>query len=160
MDALEYAIRPYQTPNSQGKIIIPSTPGATTARATITWGAKNSVMPKAQTVGTAGCCGERNIEKTRDGDVVRIYGNDDPGDGSGPSYVDVFRTNDMWLGKEQASTCDGPFDQFLSLEFAPFGGLGESRAADGGWVVDNSDDGSQGECQAKFTYNYAGVTGA
>lgn len=160
MDALEYAIRPYQTPNSQGKIIIPSTPGATTARATITWGAKNSVMPKAQVYGGGTCCGEKNVEQKRDGDVIRIFGNDDPGDGSGPSYVDVFRTNDMWLGKSSASTCDGQFDQYLALEFAPFGGLGQSRAADGGWVSDDSGDGSEGGCQAKFEYNYSDVTGA
>jgi hypothetical protein len=112
---LEYAVRPYQTPNSQGKIIIPSTPGSTTQRATITWGAKNSSIPKAGGFNVQ-CCSEHLDELERQGETVRIT---DPNpDSTDASYIDVFRSNQLKLNKKANNNpCDSPLDQYLGAEF-------------------------------------------
>lgn len=121
---LEYAIRPFQSPGSHGKIIIAKTPGATTARATITWGSKTTNLPAATGGVTVQCCSDSLDEQERTGETVRIFGNDDPGDGSGPSFVDVFRANTVKLNKQSVDNCSwGPIDQYLTAEYAPFLGL-------------------------------------
>jgi hypothetical protein len=109
---LEYAVRPFTTPNSQGKIIIPSTPGATTARATITWGA-TGLIPNAQPQGfNVQCCNYQVQEIQRKGQVVRITQPDNT-----DNYVDVFRSNELKHKQTQSNKCDSPLDQMLGLEF-------------------------------------------
>lgn len=115
---LEYAIRPFQSPGSHGKIIIAKTPGATTARATITWGSKTTNLPAATGGVTVQCCSDQLDEQERTGDTLRITGND------GESYIDVFRASSLKLNKKSADTCSwGPIDQYLTAEYAPFLGL-------------------------------------
>ena len=111
---LEYAVRPYQTPNSQGKIIIPSTPGATNQRATITWGSQASNVPQPE-LGkdfTVICCSEELREVNRLGEYVRIYNKDDH-----DQFVDVFRARKLFHTKPKNNPCDSPLDQALGQSF-------------------------------------------
>jgi len=109
---LEYAVRPFATPNSFGKIIIPSTPSAGNQRATITWGSKSTNVPTPeQTSLTVICCTEELTEFDRQGEVLRTTGND------GESYIDWFRANRLKLHKPKNNPCDSPLDQALGQEF-------------------------------------------
>lgn len=138
---LEYAVRPYQTPNSQGKIIIPSTPSATAERATLTWGAQ-ATMPTPTATGGVTCCSDVLDEQSRTGEVVRIYGDAADGD---QSYVDVFRSNTLKLSKKSADQCQGLFDQYLSVEFAPF--------EDPNWQPDTGGEMGDSNCTAQWKLN-------
>lgn len=112
---LEYAVRPYQTPNSQGKIIIPSTPGSSSQRATITWGAKNSAIPSANKGFNVQCCNEQLDEVERQGETVQIPVSQSEVD---TGYVEVFRSNQLKLKKKANNNpCDSPLDQYLGAEF-------------------------------------------
>jgi hypothetical protein len=44
----EYAVRPFQSNDPHGRIIIPSAPAGLDQRATLTWGAKTTVNPSEQ----------------------------------------------------------------------------------------------------------------
>jgi hypothetical protein len=114
---LEYAVRPYQTPNSQGKVIIPSTPGASTQRATITWGAKNSAIPQANKGFNVTCCSEQLEELERQGETAQIPISETQ---QTQGYVEVFRSNQLKLKKksnDSSHPCDSPLDQYLGAEF-------------------------------------------
>lgn len=112
---LEYAVRPYQTPNSQGKIIIPSTPGKATQRATITWGAKNSQVPKADTGFNVQCCNEQLQEMTREYEIAQIPVSQAQVD---QGYVEVARSKVVTLHKKMNNNpCDSPLDTYLGAEF-------------------------------------------
>src|SRR5215475_3050358 len=107
---LEYAVRPYQTPDSHGKIIIPSTPGSTTQRATITWGSKTTNVPQPE-LGkdfTVVCCTEELQEINRLGEYVRIYNPNNH-----DNFVDVFRARELTHTKPKNNPCDSPLDQAL-----------------------------------------------
>jgi hypothetical protein len=95
---LEYIVRPFQAPNAHGTIIIPSTPTPSTEMAILTWGGE-ATLPEVQYIETGFNTRkgrEDFTEKNRDADTVRIYG-EDPGDG--PSYIDVSRSNKLYLDK-------------------------------------------------------------
>jgi hypothetical protein len=113
---LEYAVRPYQTPNSQGKIIIPSTPGSSSQRATITWGAKNSAIPQANKGFNVVCCSEQLDEVEREGEVVQIPITQAQVD---QGHMEVFRANKLKHNKKSNDShpCDSPLDQYLGAEF-------------------------------------------
>src|SRR5215831_17073015 len=72
MPSLEYIVRPFQSPGSQGAVIIPSTPSPTNERATLTWGAKAAVPAVTQGVGFAGCCKESADESNQQYEPVTI----------------------------------------------------------------------------------------
>jgi hypothetical protein len=111
---LEYAVRPYQTPNSQGKIIIPSTPGATTARATITWGA-TGLIPNAQPQGSnVQCCNYKVQELERQGEIAQIPIKQEDID---QGHTSVFRSNTLKLKQQTNNKCDSPLSQALGQEF-------------------------------------------
>jgi len=95
---LEYIVRPFQAPNPHGTIIIPSTTTPSTETAILTWGGE-STLPDVQFIETGFNTrkGREDFdEKNRDAEVVRITG-EDPGDG--PSYIDVRRSNKLYLDK-------------------------------------------------------------
>jgi hypothetical protein len=126
---LEYAVRPFTTPNSQGKIIIPSTPGATTARATITWGA-TGLIPNAQPQGfNVQCCNYKVEEIERQGEIAQIPIKQEDID---QGHTSVFRSNTLKHKQTQSNKCDSPLDQMLGLEF----GLDDSgdTSIDLGWA--------------------------
>lgn len=152
---LEYAVRPYQTPNSQGKIIIPSTPSATSERAVLTWGATGTI-PKANPTGfNVVCCSEKLQELSREGEIIRIFGT------NSDDYVDVFRANKLTHKKKSNDShpCDSPLDQYLGQEF----GLDDSgdMTIDLGWA--GTDDTPENDCGVTWQLNNnttaAGVSG-
>jgi hypothetical protein len=96
---LEYIVRPFQAPNAHGTIIISSNPKETDERAIITWGGE-ATLPPVQYIETGFNTrkGREDFdEKQRDAEPVRITG-EDPGDG--PSYIDVLRSNKLYLDKD------------------------------------------------------------
>jgi hypothetical protein len=97
---LEYAVRPFQTADSHGAIIIPSTPVGTRERATITWGAK-ATMPSASGMSfVVQCCKNDLTEKDRKNHNVRVSGSD------GESYMDVDRAYQLTLDTQNKNNCD------------------------------------------------------
>jgi len=95
---LEYIVRPFQAPNAHGTIIIPSKHTPSTETAILTWGGE-ATLPEVQYIelGFNTRKGREDFaEKNRDAETVRIYG-EDPGDG--PSYIDVSRSNKLYLDK-------------------------------------------------------------
>src|SRR5215831_5257500 len=111
---LEYAVRPYQTPNSHGKIIIPSTPGSTTQRATITWGSKSTNVPEPE-LGkdfSVVCCSEELQEINRLGEYVRIQDQNNP-----DNWITVFRSRVLTHQKPKHNPCDSPLSQALGQSF-------------------------------------------
>jgi hypothetical protein len=114
MPALEYAVRPYQTPNAQNTTLIPSTPSRSTQRATLVWGAQTN-LPAVNTGVNFNvvCCREQLQEKDRDSDDVDIP-IQDSGDGNG--HVTVSRPNTVRLQKHDDNNCDGlSWDQFSGV---------------------------------------------
>jgi hypothetical protein len=142
---LEYAVRPFQTADSHGAIIIPSTSAGTRERATITWGAK-ATMPNAN----AGinfqvqCCKSTATEKNRKNDRVRITGSD------GESYVDVDRAYQMELNTENKNNCDDPSSQWSGVTQA----MNEDMAS---WVSDfasiDFSNSLEGTCAATWNFS-------
>jgi len=110
MPSLEYIIRPFQSPASQGAAIIPSTPQPSNERATLTWGAKAAVPAVTTGVGFAGCCKETNNEIGRDTDQVKIHSSENPDD-----YVIVDRAKRLQWEKRTADECAGNWDQFSGI---------------------------------------------
>jgi hypothetical protein len=114
---LEYAVRPFTSPNAQGRIIIPATPGATTQRARITWGAKSTNVPTPQVSDDFQviCCSDQLHELERTVDVVEIpiVQTDDS-----TGKVTVARSKTVKLRKEMKNNqCDSPLDTYLGAEF-------------------------------------------
>lgn len=106
MPSLEYAFRPSTSPDSHGRIIIPSTPTATKQRATLTWGAKATMPPKVAQGPQLACCKEVNTEVpgTRKGETVRIFQNNDS---TSSNWVDVNRATQVNLQKKGNNSCFG-----------------------------------------------------
>src|SRR6516164_9396871 len=115
MANLEYVVRPYQTPNTFGQTIIPSTP-VRADRATLTWGATvQGTVPVAKAKPAAPsmtyqfqCCGEQLQEQSRQSEEVKIPilfdQNNNP-------YVTVSRPQTMELKKQTRKNCDSPLEQ-------------------------------------------------
>jgi hypothetical protein len=101
---LEYIVRPYQSPDSQGVTVIPATPKGTRERAHLTWGAKGT-MPSVRLTGvdfnTRQPHDETLNEQTRESDIVRI---EQPG--KPENYVDVARAKKVSLSKETVGDLD------------------------------------------------------
>lgn len=95
---LEYIVRPFQTPNAHGTIIIPATPKESTETAVLTWGGE-ATLPEVKFIETGFAVRkgrEDFVENKRDASTIRITG-EDPGDG--PSFIDVSRANKMYFDK-------------------------------------------------------------
>jgi hypothetical protein len=118
----EYLVRPYQSPSSQGSVIIPSTPTAPSEKATLTWGA-TAPMPPFQGVNfTVVACQEQSDEQSRKTDRLQIMGQD------GESYVWVERTHQATLFKAEKVQSEGPpgsvnYDQYAGSKFDTSGDL-------------------------------------
>jgi len=114
--SFEYVVRPYQTPDAQGRIIVPSTRmGLPPQRAVLIWsGQINKTIPPAQISSIKmACCNEDHNELSRQTSSQRIIGSD------GESYVDVARVEKMKLQKQTAggSGCENAFN-FLGFSDA------------------------------------------
>jgi hypothetical protein len=145
---LEYAVRPYQTPGSQGKIIIPSTPGSSSQRATITWSGQSSVTTQNKGFNVV-CCSEQLDEIERQGETVKIPISQEQVD---QGHMEVFRANELKLKKksnDSSHPCDSPLDQMLGAEF----GLDDTgdTTIDLGWA--GTPDAETDQCQARWRLN-------
>jgi hypothetical protein len=109
---LENIIRPFQSPQSHGAIIIASTPSASRERATLTWGAKATMPPVQITDGgdDVACCKEGLTELSRNTETVRITQPGKP-----ENYVDVARAKDVTLRKKEENKCAGDWAQFSGV---------------------------------------------
>jgi hypothetical protein len=111
LDALEYVVRPYTTPNAHGSIIIPSTPRGTQERATLTWGKDSAITvptPKEVSDGVnfeVVCCQEQLNELDRKSDQKRVF---QRGDEDSENWVDVERPKSLRLKKKEKNKCFGP----------------------------------------------------
>lgn len=105
---LEYLVRPYQSPGTQGAIIIASTPRGTREIARATWGAKATMPPVEATDNQTNvtCCGEQLTEQTRKSDTVRITQPGKP-----ENYIDVARAREVRLKKKTKDKCAGDWAQ-------------------------------------------------
>jgi hypothetical protein len=110
MPSIEYFVRPFQTANAQGAIIIPSRPIGTRQRATLTWGAKATMPPRTGISFDVLCCKEDLNENTRKSEQKRIT---NPQDSS--MYVDVERPTSLTLKKKSKSTCGDDWDQISGV---------------------------------------------
>jgi hypothetical protein len=120
-DGLEYLVRPYQTPNAQGAIIIPSTPAGTRERATLTWGAA-ATMPQHTTTSdsvSVNCCNEQQNELDRVSETVTVpVTTDDP---SVNGILFVARPTQLRLKKksnDQNSACIPDVTYFSGATFS------------------------------------------
>jgi hypothetical protein len=108
-DSLEYVVRPWQTPNAHGSIIIPSTPRGSRERATLSWGHDASItMPTPVEVNEGVnfetvCCTENLNETHRETEDIQIY--DSSG---GTTYITVERPKSLRLKKKDKNNCFGP----------------------------------------------------
>ena len=147
MPSLEYVVRPYTSPNVHGQIIIPSSPGSTRGRATITWGAKATNIPVVDPSITVTCCNQNTVEHDRESTRHRIYQNDDK---TSPNWVDVDRPLKLHMKKREKNSCDAAgWDDVSGVAAAIDETLGEwdeffSR-------FDEEDD--PGTCKATFQYS-------
>lgn len=106
----EYFVRPFQTPDVHGRIILPATPQDRAERATITWGASTpGVIPTPRSMGVnVNCCNESSTEQSRAGTDIQITANNDP-----ESYITINRATEVKLKKTENDTCDSPLTQDL-----------------------------------------------
>jgi hypothetical protein len=95
---LEYVVRPFQAPDSHGRVIIHSTPKASTETAILTWGGEADlpdVVYYEQGFNTRKHREEYD-EINRDTETVRITGTTDD---TGNVWVDVERANRVVFDK-------------------------------------------------------------
>jgi hypothetical protein len=143
---LEYAVRPYQTPDSHGRIIIPSTPTSTSERAVLTWGATGTV-PNAQPQGfNVVCCNYKVEEIERQGEIAQIPITQEDID---QGHTQVFRSNQLKHKQTKSNKCDSPLDQYLGQEF----GLDDTGdvTVDLGWA--GTPDASDEACGVTWKLN-------
>lgn len=121
----EYFVRPFQTPDSQGRIIVPSTPGSTHERATLTWGAKVTVDPvtKDQVGVNVECCGETLTENDRKGSDFKITAANDP-----DTFITVNRATEVRFQKKQEDKCASDWDQMSGVASAVDGAFASLSA--------------------------------
>jgi hypothetical protein len=106
----EYLVRPYQSPRSQGSVIIPSTPSAPGEKAVLTWGT-SATMPVAKGISfNTVCCKESSDEQSRETEPVRI---ENPDDSS--QYIMVARSKSLKLNKKEQNNCSDDWDQFSGV---------------------------------------------
>jgi hypothetical protein len=107
----EYFVRPFQSPDAHGRIVIPAAPQGFDQRATLTWGNKTSLDStgdKGISVTThwpdaadQGCCIEKLDEKSRTTVQKKIVDSHDP-----ENWITVNRATELSLDKNHKNDCD------------------------------------------------------
>jgi hypothetical protein len=112
-DALEYIVRPYQTPDALGRIIIPSAPRGSPERATITWGGPADMPQRTEVSDGVNfevvCCQEDLTESSRESNDVQIPIQEDA------NYVTVSRPTSLKLKKKELNKCGDNWDQISGV---------------------------------------------
>jgi hypothetical protein len=146
MDGFEYIVRPYQSPNAQGRAIIPSTPTGSRERATLIWGAKaKAVIPDTPSISVV-CCDEQLQEKQRQSEPVRVYKNGDP---ASDQWIDYERPIKMALKKSDKASCDD--NSWNQMSFVATS-ISEDLASWDSFFAgyDSTDE----HCKASWTFTY------
>ena len=103
---MEYIVRPFQQAQSQGGILIPSTPSTTTDKAVLTWGAK-ATMPAATPTGASiTCCVNNQLEQSRDYEDVQIQDQN-----NSSNSITVRRAKTLNLQQKHQNSCQDAWDQ-------------------------------------------------
>jgi len=110
----EYFVRPFQSPDAHGRIVIPSAPQGFDQRATLTWGNKTTLDSEAGkkgisvtthwpdfTEGDQGCCVEQLQEQGRSSTTVKIVDSHDP-----ENWITVRRATELSMDKNHQNTCN------------------------------------------------------
>ena len=160
----EHAVRPFQTPDSFGRAIIPAVPSAR-ARATLTWGAKTTVsdvVPQRTGINVE-CCKDNRQQYESDTVIHNSFINQVWGPGTpGPSQphgqwgAEIFhlRSANVRLRKKEEDTCSSDLDQISGVASGikeAFADLkADIEAGGAGKTVDS--------CKAKMKlYSYGGT---
>jgi hypothetical protein len=141
----EYLVRPYQSPRSQGSVVIPSTPSAPTEKAVLTWGASATVPIQAKGINfNTACCKEESDEQSRETENVRI---ENPDDSS--QYIMVARSKSLKLNKHENNNCGDSWDQFSGVGLEVTGALAEFASEIASGTMAGNDQPSQ--CQQTWS---------
>jgi hypothetical protein len=102
----EYAVRPFESRDSHGRVILPATPSGF-ERATLTWGAKVAGLPDPEISGTeVTCCHEQLAEHQRVGEVHKIVSKESPG-----LFILEHRATEVKLKKKTEDKCASDWTQ-------------------------------------------------
>jgi hypothetical protein len=112
MPALEYVVRPYQSPDANGAVIIPSTPSGSRQSATLKWGATATIPEITGENFNMVCCKEASTEQDRTSDTVRVFQN---GDSTSDNWVDLERAKTMDLQKKENNNCGDNWDDISGV---------------------------------------------
>jgi hypothetical protein len=136
----EYLVRPYQSPRSQGSVVIPSTPSAPTEKAVLKWGASATLPVTAKGISfNTACCKEQSDEQSRESDRQQIMGQD------GVSYVWVERPKQLKLNKKEQNNCGDNWDQFSGVGLEVTGALAQFASDIASGTMAGNDQ--QNQCQ-------------
>src|SRR5580765_6037365 len=148
----EYAVRPFQSPDTHGRIIIPSTPGETPQRATLTWGAKtalNNIQPANSGINVE-CCKDTKSQKSAEMNQVSVGIEGPPTTVAGSMEILFKRTSVAKFDKTQKDECASDWDQMsyvaagIKQAFADL--EGDIQAGGAGKTVDH--------CKATSNFTY------
>lgn len=152
--SLEYAVRPFQSRDSAGRTIIPSTPTGV-ERATLTWGsthAASGTLPTPKTMGTnTQCCKETMTQDGAEASGASVLIN---GPDAGGVTIPVQRSDVVQTKKQDKNECD----DWLKNNSYVAAGIIEAfsemasliHASDGAFLPTGSTPG----CTQKTTYKY------
>jgi hypothetical protein len=112
MPALEYVVRPYQSPNANGTIIIPSTPSGSREQATLKWGTQCTIPEVSGENFQVVCCKDQLTELDRNSERIRVYQNGDP---TSDNWVDLMRAKTMDLKKNEKNSCGDNWDDISGV---------------------------------------------
>jgi hypothetical protein len=137
----EYAVRPYQTPDSSGRVIIPATPSGH-ERATLTWGAKTSVdqVKFDKTGGDVECCKDDRTQETgavgsfksQRGKVIQqvwgVPGTPPQPHGQWGAEIIVDESTSVLYRKKQQDMCAAEWNQMSAVASAVDGAFASLEA--------------------------------
>jgi hypothetical protein len=156
----EYAVRPFESRDVLGRTILPSTPGDSVERATLTWGSSASTtpgtLPKPTSLGVnIKCCQEIRTQDNAESSAISVQVQ-----GHHPILIPVKRSDVVLAKKQDENHCDDWLMQNSSVA------SGVSQAfSDLGLSIHASDNafrpaGSNPECRETTKYKYDGAQNA
>ena len=148
----EYAVRPFESRNTHGRVIIPSAPSFSTERATLTWGSQHAVpgaLPTPHSLGVnIECCHEIITQNAAEMSPASIQLQ-----GPGAATIPVKRTDVVLAKKAESNQCD---DWLKNNSFVASGVkkafdamAGSIHASDASFKPAGSVD-----CKQRTTYKY------
>lgn len=103
---MEFIVRPFQQPASQGNTLIPSTPSTTTDKAVLKWGAKATMPGVVPSGATITCCVNNQLEQSRDYEDVQIQDQN-----NSSNSITVRRAKTLNLNQKHQNSCQDAWDQ-------------------------------------------------